>query len=262
MEQISIVRPSYSHDLYLRAAEVFVRDSNIELESSDPEQFAKDLADSFSIGDNGFDIAKAMDDRCHSMTADNVEALDNFFYFVQDELEKDVKAWVRDNDIQPPLPIGCTVRLKDRKQGKIMRVYSAEKATYAVLMAEDYKKINAGQRILSYEDVELVEQPSLDELFKLNANDFRIAVSKIVNTNIFVGTPNPLLRVVQYDDNSFRIELPQNDYVTISVQMTDKLVDAIERLAKLYFDAEIDYNSDGTFWVKGTDVMFSEGKPL
>lgn len=103
-------------------------------------------------------------------TREDWENIDCFYNVVDDLLKAREKRWAEENHIQPPFPIGSTVRLPahyDEKFGVISKVYEYDVARYCIL-TESQVKFNQereaqgkteqkGGYIIKFEDVELAD---------------------------------------------------------------------------------------------------------
>ena len=100
---------------------------------------------------------------------DNIQ---HFGSFVRQKLKEKEQQWMKDNNIEPPFPVGAKVRLLSRPYSKttgiINQIYEYEPARYCVLTAEqeEYNKQmeqqgkteRQGGYVVKFEDVELVEE--------------------------------------------------------------------------------------------------------
>jgi hypothetical protein len=113
-------------------------------------------ATSWSTGD-GYHIAKELDR--HSWwdcTLDIAEALDSLSEFIDKELAEEQRAFVADNNIQPPFSIGAHVRLSRGEAGIIDRVYEHRPASYAVKIDGDPRgeAPTMSRRIVYFDEVD------------------------------------------------------------------------------------------------------------
>lgn len=77
---------------------------------------------------DGYALARALERTCYwDPTAQDVETLDSFGYDLREALRQARIAWARDNNIQPPLPIGTMTT-----RGQITGIYEHDGATYMV----------------------------------------------------------------------------------------------------------------------------------
>ena len=107
---------------------------------------ASDVASAYSRYMDGYQLAKELE-RKHGwlITAPDVEALDCMDSDVREILKHACMEWARENDIQPPLPVGTMTTL-----GKITGLYKYEAACYEVL--EPGCTEPSRRRIVRYED--------------------------------------------------------------------------------------------------------------
>lgn len=77
---------------------------------------------------DGYELAKELDSMCGWMpTAQDVETLDNFGCDLREALRQACIAWARDNNVQPPLPIGTMTT-----RGEITGIYAHDGACYEI----------------------------------------------------------------------------------------------------------------------------------
>lgn len=95
---------------------------------------------------DGYELAKELDSMCGWMpTAQDVETLDNFGSELREAHRQACIAWARDNNIQPPLPIGTITT-----RGEITGVSDHDGATYLI---REHGETNDGRRLLvKFED--------------------------------------------------------------------------------------------------------------
>jgi len=112
------------------------------------EQQAEDLAEAYSDGIfmDGYKLGKALDaDYYWDMDAQTVDALDGFDSIVREAHKKVCIAWARDNNIQPPLPVGAITT-----KGVIAGVYEHDAACYRI--KEPGEKNDTRFLIVRFED--------------------------------------------------------------------------------------------------------------
>jgi len=77
---------------------------------------------------DGYELAKALDVNCGWIpTALDVEILDGFRDLLRDELRQACIAWARDNNIEPPMPVGTMTT-----KGEITGIYAHDGACYEI----------------------------------------------------------------------------------------------------------------------------------
>ena len=77
---------------------------------------------------DGYELAKELDSLCGWMpTAQDVETLDSFASELREAHRKACIAWARDNNVQPPLPVGAMTT-----QGEITGIYAHDGACYEI----------------------------------------------------------------------------------------------------------------------------------
>ena len=107
---------------------------------------AADLASSYRRHMDGYQLAKNLERRhCWEITVSDVNALDCMDSDVREILTHACMVWARENDIQPPLPVGTMTTL-----GEITGLYKYEAACYEVLEPGCIEP--SRRRIVRYED--------------------------------------------------------------------------------------------------------------
>ena len=92
------------------------------------EQEIGDIVSCFQPSMDGYDLAKALESRClWDIDAVMVDDLDCLGMDVSSLLRKACIDWARDNNIQPPLPVGTTIT-----RGEITGIYAHDGACYEV----------------------------------------------------------------------------------------------------------------------------------
>ena len=121
------------------------------------ESLAKDLADEYSPGDNGYDLAKKLDRRGYDPDALFVECLDVMDIVVKDHYRKFCWEWVKKENIKPPFPLGVKIKQEysglNVVQGVIVGISEHTPACYEV----DYGKPN-DKWLIKFENAVLVEE--------------------------------------------------------------------------------------------------------
>jgi len=111
------------------------------------------------LNDNGYEIAKDLDQRQHVIAVDAVlvEILDSASSYVWSAHDDLTKLWVEANGIQPSLVIGDRVRTT-RGDGTISGIRQAWAKYIVVPDCEAEKFANGGGVILDYEGCTLLER--------------------------------------------------------------------------------------------------------
>jgi hypothetical protein len=119
------------------------------IEESDIEGLAESIVDVYSHHDNGYEIAKALDENCYWCDIDPmfVEAMDSMSYNVNFFHKKACFKWVEDNDIKPPLEIGTMI-----KEGEITGICDHSPATYLVKLPDQDDEKGWSRRLIKFED--------------------------------------------------------------------------------------------------------------
>ncbi|MGQ7956459.1 hypothetical protein ACUTAF_01840 [Pseudomonas sp. SP16.1] len=119
-------RPTVTEEMKLQAAQSLVADVGWDAHNAD------DIAANYGYGMDGFDLAKALDKWASWDTSrDDMEELDGMQSRVDQLLHEAEEKWFADNDIQPPLPIGARISIRDGF-GHITEIYQYGVAKYAV----------------------------------------------------------------------------------------------------------------------------------
>ena len=116
-------RPEITQELITEVAKSFCADCGWD------EEQAIDLAWVYrSDRMDGYELAKELDHLHGWMpTAQDVDTLENFSHAVVEEHRQVCIDWARDNNIQPPFPIGTMTT-----QGEITGIYAHDAATYII----------------------------------------------------------------------------------------------------------------------------------
>lgn len=97
-------RPKATREIILQVA------TKTADEICDSSTAGHDIADAYErFGPDGFDIAKELDSNGWDITASDVEELDGMQFEIDRAVRELEKAWVQENDIQPPLAIGIEI---------------------------------------------------------------------------------------------------------------------------------------------------------
>lgn len=95
------------------------------------EQQAEDLAEAYLDGNfmDGYKLGKALDDDYFwDMDSQTVDTLDGFDRLVREAHKKVCIAWARDNNIQPPLPVGAVTT-----KGVIAGIHEQDAACFQII---------------------------------------------------------------------------------------------------------------------------------
>lgn len=115
-------RPKATREIILKVA------ADVALELGESADCAEDIADAYAhYGPDGFPIAKELDRNGWDITGESVETLDGMYWDVSRAVTELEKAWVEENNIQPPLEIGTEI-----KEGVIAGIYEHQPAYYMV----------------------------------------------------------------------------------------------------------------------------------
>lgn len=138
-------RPKVTPELIATVAAAFCSSAQWHASKAD------DLARAYSSGLDGYELAKTLDiNHGWTPTADDVENLNCFGSEVREAHRKACIAWARDNNIQPPLPLGTMTT-----QGEITGVSDRYGATYLI---RENDCTQEGRRLLvGFEDARAAE---------------------------------------------------------------------------------------------------------
>jgi hypothetical protein len=118
------------------------------------EESAADIAKVASRHQDGYQIARALEDRCGwDCDLPIAEGLDGFGGLLDEEIRKACVSWVKDNDVQPPFPVGTRVSARwggDIITGTIGEIYAYGPAQYCI--KRDGEKASS-RAIANFEDV-------------------------------------------------------------------------------------------------------------
>lgn len=124
-----------------------------------PANYAEDIAEQYGMHMDGFELAKALDQRCGWDTSrDDMDELDGMDSNVRELLKAAEKAWFEANNIQPPLPIGAKVNTPNNGKGEITGIYQYDVARYEVKpIGQDDAATGNRRFIINFEDAEVAE---------------------------------------------------------------------------------------------------------
>lgn len=115
---------------------------------------------SFNYNDNGFDLAKAYEDKGYSPDAELVYILEDIPYIRYEILNKAIEKWVIEDKIEPEFEIGtiCNVKYGAKLLEGVIVDYNKKLAQYKVVIESEGMTINGSMRaIVNYEDAELIK---------------------------------------------------------------------------------------------------------
>jgi hypothetical protein len=115
-------RPQVTPELIATVAAAFCGSAGWDASQAD------DLTRAYRSGMDGYELAKELDSMYGWMlTAQDVETLDSFGCDLREALRQECIAWARDNNVQPPLPVGAMTT-----QGEITGIYASDGACYEI----------------------------------------------------------------------------------------------------------------------------------
>lgn len=133
-------RPQLTKELIAATAATFCEQNGFAHEA------AADIASVWGNHMDGYGLAKELERQCGwSPTAQDVEELDGFYDALRNAHRKACIAWARENNIQPPLPIGTMTT-----RGEITGIYAYDGACYEIRIPGDADPTR--RRIMRFED--------------------------------------------------------------------------------------------------------------
>ena len=115
------------------------------------EQAARDIANQWSPGMDGFELGKNLENNCGwHIVADDVEKLDYIDTAIRLAKSAARKEWAKAWNIQPPYPVGTRVKTS-KGAGVVAGLSKYEGATY--LIKEDGCKQDGRFLLMKFEDV-------------------------------------------------------------------------------------------------------------
>lgn len=112
-------RPKITEEMILEAAKQIAEHLDGDAET---------IAENYEHPMDGYQLAKELDRNAYwDLTMSDVEELDGMSTIVERLHSEAEKKWVSENNIQPPLPVGTTI-----KQGVIDGIYEHAAARYRV----------------------------------------------------------------------------------------------------------------------------------
>ena len=159
-------RPTFDHELVTKLA-ITVADilQKAKLKYFDHEQCMEDSKEilDYHWSDDGYKIAKELDEKGYEMNSSLVEELDCVSNEGDKLLKEKVREWVKQNDIKLDLSVGTKVKLdvwtKNNTDGEIVNL-RPETAQYIVWTPECLTpKENGGGWVINFEKIKSVIQP-------------------------------------------------------------------------------------------------------
>lgn len=133
-------RPQLTKELIAATAVTFCEQNGMDHDA------AADIASVWSGHMDGYELARELDRMCGwSPNAQDVEVLDGFSFALMEAHRAACLAWAKENNIQPPLPIGTMTTL-----GEITGIYALDGACYEIRMTGDTDPTR--RRIVRFED--------------------------------------------------------------------------------------------------------------
>lgn len=157
METVELKRPTFNDEMRLELAKIIGKEVYDWCNGdTDLEDCINDCNDVFRLEtSNAFEMAKDLERKGYSPDAELVEIMDGVYYEQSRLVEKAVKQWVIDNDIQPPIKGQARVMVKygwNKVEGIIVGVY-ADRALYKVCIPSEGMTVDGDRSaLIKYED--------------------------------------------------------------------------------------------------------------
>lgn len=114
---------------------------------------ARDILSEYSYPMDGFHLAKELIRDHVDVDRDDIDELDNIDYEVRCRVDELVREWVKQHNIQPPLPIGAKVTFRRHGECTIEEI-DFENAQYRLKpVGQDDEATGYRRCIVDYEDV-------------------------------------------------------------------------------------------------------------
>lgn len=138
-------RPKITRELIAAAAATFCARNGWDA------QEAEDLVRVARAYMDGYELAKALDSECGwSPTAQDVDTLDMFSHEINEAHRQACAAWAREQNVQPPLPVGTMTT-----RGEITGISSYSPASYEIRKPGDTEPTR--RYIVPFEDAKAVD---------------------------------------------------------------------------------------------------------
>lgn len=152
-------RPVINDNIRREAAKNWVQENIPHDDEEVKEALQELLVANASLGDDGFELGKKVENET-TITVDFqlCEALDNFSSCLLRVYRMAEKAWVENNHIEPPYPVGTHIYYSSgfsKQRGVITAVYEYAPAKYLI---KDDDACEGTNFIISFEDVEAVRE--------------------------------------------------------------------------------------------------------
>jgi hypothetical protein len=155
-----VERPKITPDIIARAAKMTAEECYNISDDDEKAELAKDIAADYSHPQDGFSIGKHLDDIGWDIDTNMVNDLDCMESNVRFLHTEACKQWVKENNIQPPLPIGSIITFGRRcERGEITGVCDDHSpASYLVRMDGHNDETDGGsRRVVMFEDARLID---------------------------------------------------------------------------------------------------------
>jgi len=148
-------RPAIDQNIILRAAEVTAAEFD-DLSEGERNELAQAIAQVYAHPMTAYRLARALDDET-SIDVDSLDIgeLELMGYNVTEEHRKVCQAWVRDHNIQPPLPTGARVICTSRNEPGFIDSIADERSPACYLVkpeGQDDEKAGHMRWVIQFED--------------------------------------------------------------------------------------------------------------
>lgn len=148
-------RPELTKEIILIGINSLMLEYSSEFEDQNDEDYQDDLAKEYRSYDDGYELMKKLEDNCDwDASLDLANALDELSIYVDRAYKNHLEQWVKDNNIQPPYPIGHKFTNKGRP-AQITEISKYDPYRYLVQYLDDgdCKLGGNSSRVLWFDEV-------------------------------------------------------------------------------------------------------------
>lgn len=152
-------RPVITQAILFAAALNIARsmEKNGLIESDEMERFSSDLATYGYYWNDGYTLAKTLDDRSYwEPVSEWIDELNKYGYEVRKLLKAEQVRWATENAVTPPYADGTRVKMRDGETGTIDRVDEHGPAAYLIKIDGD-PRADTSRRVVNFEDATPIE---------------------------------------------------------------------------------------------------------
>jgi hypothetical protein len=148
-----IERPKITQEIIIEAAKKTAENAS-NLEADEKKRLAADIADCYHSHMDGYELCKKLENKGWMINTMFVEDMDSIDSFISDVHRKVCWEWVKENNIQPPFPIGTII-----KEGEITDIYDHLPAYYSVKpIGQDDPKTGKRRSLVKFESAIPVDE--------------------------------------------------------------------------------------------------------